>query len=142
MSIEQNKQLVRRFYEGDFIRAIADNLDEYFEAAFVDHNPPGPGAPTGHAGVRAVMAMLGTAFPERTLQLRDLVGEGDRVVIRFTIDGKQDGAFAGRPATGKPVTLEVIAILRLDPASGKIAERWGIVQFTGLEATGPRDGTR
>lgn len=40
------------------------------------------------------------------------------------------GEFMGIPATGKPVLIGVVDILRFE--GGKIAERWGEADFMGM----------
>jgi steroid delta-isomerase-like uncharacterized protein len=121
--IEANKALVRRAYEGPFIANDGDGIEALFSDDFVDHEPPSPGSPGGRAGVRAVMAMLATAMPDRRIEIQDLLGEGDKVAVRFTIVGTQSGPFGGRPPASTTMRLHVIAILRIE--AGKIAERWG-----------------
>lgn len=122
MSVEENKARVREFYAGDFARGVTDDVGEYFAADFVDHDPPGP-VPPGVAGVVRVVQMLHGAMPERTVTIHDLFGEGDRVTIRFSMDGQQTGFFPGREGKTGMMRIDVIAILRL--AGGKIVERWG-----------------
>lgn len=122
MSVEENKELVRRFYGGDFARGITANVAQYFSSDFVDHDPPGP-VPPGPGGVVRVIELLSGAMPERSVAIHDVLGEGDRVTIRFTIDGEQQGFFPGREGKTGPMRIDVIAILRVE--AGKIVERWG-----------------
>jgi predicted ester cyclase len=129
MSAADNKARVVAFYEGDFIRNHTATLEEVFDADFLDHDPPGPGMPSGIGTVRAVMAMLATAFPDRVIQVHDAVAEGDRVALRFEIRGTQHGPFLGEPPAAQKRRLKVMAFLRL--VDGRIAERWGSVQVLG-----------
>ena len=123
MSIEgENKALVREFYAGDFARGVTSNVGRYFADGFVDHNPPGP-IPPGAPGAARVVELLSGAMPERTVTIHDVFGEGDRVAIRFSVDGDQKGFFPGRDGKTGPMHIDVIAILRV--ADGKIVERWG-----------------
>jgi predicted ester cyclase len=52
----------------------------------------------------------------------DLVAEGDRVVIRWTLRGTNTGPMLGRPPSGQPVELAAVVIFRI--AGGRLAERW------------------
>jgi predicted ester cyclase len=120
--VEENKAVVRGFYEGDFVRGITTELGRWFTDDFVDHDPPGPG-PNGVEGVRRVIQMLHTAMPVRSIVIEDLLAEGDRVALRFSLRGEQLGPFPGRAERRGPMAVDVIAIVRV--AGGKIAERWG-----------------
>jgi predicted ester cyclase len=62
--------------------------------------------------------------------VEDIIAEGDKVVIRFTSTGTQEGEFAGIAPTGKKVTIREVAIFRL--ADGKIVEQWGMPDIHGL----------
>lgn len=66
--------------------------------------------------------MLVAAFPDRQVTIDDVVAEGDRVVVRTTLNGTHQGEMQGIPATGNAVTQPSITIFRL--TNGKIAEGW------------------
>jgi len=117
-----SKEMVKRFYEGNLANGKTDDVGDYFAADFVDHDPPGP-LPPGIPGVVAVVEMMQRAMPQRTTTVHDLLEDGDRVAIRFTLHGEQTGPFPGRPEKRGPMEIDVIALLRV--ANGKIVERWG-----------------
>jgi predicted ester cyclase len=52
----------------------------------------------------------------------DMVAEGDKLAVRWTVQGSHLGELLGIPPTGKPVRFSGISIYRL--AAGKIAEQW------------------
>jgi predicted ester cyclase len=81
-------------------------IDELFSTTYIGHELP-PGTPPGPEGVQQLYARLRTSFPQMVLSVDDMIGKGDKVVVRWT--GKHV------PATG-------IAIYRL--SAGKIVERW------------------
>ena len=66
---------------------------------------------------------LRVAFPDAQATLEDMVAEGDRVAYRLTIRGTHTGEFLGVPASGRPVAVSLIAIVRV--VEGKIVEEWG-----------------
>jgi predicted ester cyclase len=129
--MENDLDVVRDFYAGDFARGDGSRVKQVFTDDFLDHDPPRPGWPAGPRGVLAVMEMLSAAMPQRSVTVHDLFGAGDRVAIRFSIEGIQAGPFMGQPPTGARLVLDVIAILRV--AGGRIAERWGRVQARGAD---------
>src|SRR5215470_8889848 len=81
-----------------------------------------PGQPAGLDGAEYVVATMHGAHPDLRFTIDDLIAEGDRVTIRWTLHGTNTGPMLGRPPTGKPVELAAIVIFRI--ADGKIAERW------------------
>lgn len=129
-----NAAVVRDFYQHQLLAGDPGVVARYFTEGFVDHDPPHPSFPGGHDGVRAVMRVLSSAFSDRTLEVHDVFGSGDRVAIRFTIRGTHTGPFQGSPPTGGRVTLDIIALVRME--GGKIAERWGKVAVSGLGRPG------
>ena len=62
--------------------------------------------------------------------LEDMIAEGDKVAVRFTLRGTHGGDLMGIPPTGKPVAVTGIDINRI--ADGKIAERWANFDALGL----------
>ena len=79
--------------------------------------------------------ILFAAFSDLHLTIHDQIAEGDKVATRKTMSGTHQGAFAGMPATGKRMTLEILEILHID--GGKILGYW--VFYEGSFRTGNRD---
>ena len=120
---EENKAIVRRFYEEYVNQGVLSVAEELVAADFRDHNPPGPGFAQGREGLKQVFAMFRTAFPDMTLTIDDQIAEGDKVVSRLTARGTHQGEMMGIPPTGKTMNMNVIDILRLQ--DGQITEHWG-----------------
>ena len=125
MSTEQNKELVRQMVEEIFNQGNFDRVDELIVADFVDHEELPPGIPEGREGFRVLTAQFREAFPDFHVVVEDLIAEGDRVALRTTWTGTQQGEFMGIPASGKSFSVEVLDILRI--SGGKIVEHWGIM---------------
>jgi len=121
MSIEENKNIVRRYQE-----AYNNNdLDTLDEVVAIDVLTPKimPGVPTGLEGAKAVHRRSLLGMPDFHTKIEDLIAEGDKVVARVTMTGTHTGDFWGFPATGRKVTFTGIYIARIE--NGKIAEHWG-----------------
>jgi steroid delta-isomerase-like uncharacterized protein len=121
MSTEDNKALVRRFYDEVFNNKNMAGVDAFVAPNVIDHSLP-PGAPGEIEGVRQTITMFLTAFPDLNLTLEDIIAEGDKVVVRWTMRGTHQGASLGMPPTGKQFTLPGISLVRLD--GGMAAETW------------------
>ena len=121
MSTEDNKALVRHFYDEVFNNKNMAGVDAFVAPNIIDHSLP-PGAPGEIEGVRQNITMFLTAFPDLNLTLEDIIAEGDKVVVRWTMRGTHQGASLGMPPTGKQFTLPGISLVRLD--GGMAAETW------------------
>src|SRR6516164_1886274 len=98
MSTEENKRLIRQFFEG--VNARDMTVFELFAPDAVHHNPF-PGTPAGREGNKQGMLLLFAAFPDWHTTIEDLIAEGDKVVVRMTQRGTHQGTLFGIAATGK-----------------------------------------
>jgi predicted SnoaL-like aldol condensation-catalyzing enzyme len=119
MSAEENKQVLLRYVEqlqrGNF--AIAD---EFFSANFRVHSPVFS-FPEGIEGARMMVNLLRDS--EVTARIEDIIAEGDRVAVRWTITGVYRGEARPGFVPGEKVTTGSIAFYRV--VDGKIEEDWG-----------------
>ncbi|HET9588850.1 MAG TPA: ester cyclase [Anaerolineales bacterium] len=121
MSIEENKNIVRRYQE----IYNSNDLDSLREVAAEDLLTPKimPGLKPGLEGAKEVHARTLIGMPDWHTAIDELIAEGDKVVARITMSGTHTGDFWGMPATGKRVEFTGIYIVRI--AGGKIVEHWG-----------------
>lgn len=129
MSNEANKDIVRRFITEYQNCRREETALELLAEDFVDRTPIGDFSPDKN-GVIEMHKMLHAAFSGLNAEIHDQVAENDRVATRKTFRGTHTGDFMGVPATGRPVKIGVIDVLRLD--GGKIVEHWCQVDFAGL----------
>ncbi len=121
MSAEENKALVRRFYE-EIDRGNLEAMDELVAEDYIDHNPaPIPNLPPGREGLKLAFKIFWEATPGYH-RIEDQIAEGDKVVTRLTSFGKHEGDLPGAPATGNEMKMTSITIHRI--ADGKLAEKW------------------
>ena len=113
--------VIRRMFEEVIPAGDPTAMRELVATDFVDHDPM-PGQPAGVEGAEYVVTTMNTAYPGLRFTIDDLVAEGDRVVIRWTLRGINTGSMLGRPPTNEPVELCAIVIFRV--ADGKVVERW------------------
>src|SRR5262245_14580084 len=124
MSTERNKAVVRRLFDEVWNTGSLDRIDELYAASFVaDYRPYAP-LRHGHDAIKGMVQRAHAAFSDFHEELEEMVAEGDKVVVRFTITGTQRGQWGPLPPTGKPVRFEEIVILRL--VDGKVAEQRGL----------------
>lgn len=121
MSIEENKNIVRRYQE----IYNSNQLDVLTEVVSEDLLTPKimPGFGEGVEGGKNIHNTTLIGMPDWHTKIEDLIGEGDKVVARITMTGTHTGDFYGIPATGVSVEFTGIYIVRI--ADGKIVEHWG-----------------
>ena len=71
----------------------------------------------GHDGARAFYTELFTAFPDNAFALSEIVVGPQGVFEVATLTGTNQGPWAGAPASGMPVRLEVIIYFPWDPGT-------------------------
>ena len=130
MSTEENKAIVQRLFEEVFNERRLDRADELVAPDYLDHAAV-PGQGPGLEGAKQQRwAMYFAAIPDMHATIDDLVAEGDKVVVRYTVEGTQQGQLPGVPPTGKRFQTSAICIYRL--AEGKVAENWEQADLLGL----------
>lgn len=82
------------------------------------------------AGHKEFAAAFYAGFPDLKHHVDAVIAEGDRVAVKFRLIGTNTESFMGRPASGRPVELEALALFSI--ASGKVAELWGQFDQIGM----------
>lgn len=124
---DENKGIVRRYYEDAVQGGDVALLDELVAEDVVNHDPLSdetltPEEARGFEGFRRHVEVFREAFPDGSFTIEDLVAEDDRVLARFTMEGTHEGRFAGFEPTGNRVSSPTMVLYRIE--DGKIAERW------------------
>jgi len=124
---EQNEAVIRQ------VLALIDerNLDEAFEFYALDYIYHGPtGELRGRDGIRGLWEVFLAGFPDLHSTIEDMVSEGDKVVLRWRIEGTHTGEFMGVPPSNRKITLGVTEIFRV--ANGQLVEAWDQFDRLGL----------
>ena len=125
---EENKALVRRLVDEVQNKHNLDALEEILAPNFVNLSAP-TGAPADRGATRKTMTDMLAAIPDLQATIHDMLAEGDKVMTRKTLSGTLRGELMGVAPTGKPVTIEVIDILRIQ--GGQAVEHWAVVDRSG-----------
>jgi steroid delta-isomerase-like uncharacterized protein len=130
MSLEQNKDIVRRF-----IRAIVAGdlsvIDELCSPECVNHSAV-PEARIGTAGLKRVITGSRAAMPDQRWVNEMVIAEGDLVVIHGIREATwQAESFRGvTTPKGKAIAVELVHIFRI--RDGKIVEHWAVRDDLGM----------
>jgi steroid delta-isomerase-like uncharacterized protein len=122
LTTEEKRNVLKRFSAEVFVQGRLETIEELISPDFVDHDPL-PGLAPDREGLKQVVQLFRTAFPDFEVTLLHTVIEGDKAVDHIWSTGTQLGEFLGVPPTGKRITASAIVISYLD-SQGRIAERW------------------
>ena len=115
--MQENKLVVKKVFEGINNQDL-EVLDQLLNIDFVWHGNNDQSKANYQKDVEAVIA----AFPDAKWAIEEILGEEDKVIVRWTFSGTQRNDWEGVPASEKRVTYGGITIFRL--VDGKIAEVW------------------
>ena len=129
---EENKALVRRWFQEVWNNGRADAIDEMFDENGIAHGlSDDPSNPIkGPENFRPFHTLFREAFPNMMIVIEDMVAEGDKVAARCSVQGKHEGDFRGLAATQSPVYFTGMTIVRI--ANGKIVEAWNNFDFMSM----------
>lgn len=124
MSSDALKAVVRRFNEEVIVKGSRASFEALIDPDFVNRSAP-QGAPNGPESMwNTFENVLRPALAGLTVTIHDQIAEGDKVTTRKTITGTHTGTLMGIEATGRPVAIDVIDIVRI--ANGRYREHWGL----------------
>jgi steroid delta-isomerase-like uncharacterized protein len=132
MSTEENKTIVRRWTEEGGNQGNAAVFDELAAPNWIYHDPSFPNVRT-LADYKRWATETRNAFPDSHTTIEDMIAEGDKVVLRWTLRGTNTGDIVTPmplPATGRQVTISGITIVRI--AGGKGVEVWQVGDTLGV----------
>ena len=126
----RNKQTVQRLYKEVLAEWNLSLVDELVADQFFSHDWP-EGGPRGPQPFRDFYVnIICSALPDARYEVDDLIGEGDKEVVRWRLVGTHKGKFQDIAPTGRAVTLNGVAIYRL--RDGQLVERWVVTDLHGL----------
>jgi len=126
---EENKALVRRWFEEVWNKGRSDAIDEMLATEGVVHglSEDAQTPLNGPPGFKPFHEKFRGAFPDINVAVEDLIAEGDKVAVRCSVRGKHTGDHLGIVASNAPVEFGGIAIVRIK--DNKIVEAWNHFDF-------------
>lgn len=126
MSEENNLLAARRWFQELWSEENLDVADEIIDPEYAPEWVQIDA--TGPAQVKHEVRYFRSVFPDLVYEIVDMVGQNDRVWVRYRGSGTQKGAAWGFEPTNKQVSFEGATILYIN-ADGKIIDRWGAFCF-------------
>ena len=124
----QNKEIVRRYWDGKWNERRPEILDELQTPDVVYHGTSME--MNGIEEYKQVYSRYLSAFHDTQVTIEDLIAEGDKVMTRVTCSAVHKGELEGIPPTGKTLTISLFTVFRL--VDGKIAEECEIIDELGM----------
>lgn len=131
MSVQEgeNRDLIHRYTEA-WNEGDLDAVEGIVTDDYTLHDPAFFRMPPGPDGVKQVIRIFRTAFPDATWEIRDMVAAEDAVAVRWTVSGTHEGEFFGVEPTGEEFAIEGFELDRL--RDGRVAETWTVYDALGL----------
>jgi steroid delta-isomerase-like uncharacterized protein len=135
--LEDNKRLVRRWFEEVWNQGQLDAIDELispegvgFGLAEAETHVHGP------AGLKIFIGNFRNAFPDIQIKIEDTVADARKVAVRFTATGTHKGDGLGFAGTGHAIKLTGMTIIEIE--NGMMIHGWnnwdqlGMMQQLGM----------
>lgn len=130
MSVEEAEAFTARFDEVFNIPDL-DVLDEIFSQDYVGHLPFAPEIDL--QGLKDYIDSFRVGVPDMVQETHQVIIGENELVVRVTYTGTHTGPLFGVPATGNPIVMEGIGILRFDE-NGLVVENWAVLDMGGVLA--------
>jgi steroid delta-isomerase-like uncharacterized protein len=132
--------LGRSFFEDLLGTGDWDVADRIMAPDIVMHHPSSQVPVVGREAVQGFLSAFRAGFPDFAMTVEDAFGAGDKAAVRWHMTGTHGAELFGIPATGKPVSVAGISVVRI--ANGTIVEDWvaedslGLLQQLGVVPAG------
>ena len=121
MSSEQNKVLVRRFFDEVCNGRKLAVADEIYSSGHVYHDPSAPTGP-GPKGIKDVIGAYHGAYADAHWTVHEVIPAENHIVVLWTGNGTQTGELMGISPTRKKVSVTGTWLFKI--SGGKIVESW------------------
>ena len=112
MSTDENKEFVHKYFAALSGKPKPPEVVDQF----VDEQP-----------LKDHVVETEVAFPEYTLEVLDMIAEGDQVAVKARVTGKHQGVLSGIPATGRNLDQTFHITYRIQ--NGKIVDHWMVMDY-------------
>ena len=124
--VAANKRVVMAFMQDVLNGHRGDHAVRYLTPDMSWHGGT-VGTVSGRDNVAGLMTTVVTSIPDLHVEVQDIFGQHDSVVVRLIVTGTQKGPLLGIPASGRPVRWDAIDVYHLQ--NGKISEEWAGEDF-------------
>jgi len=122
MTADQNKRLVRRYYEQVISTGDVERIGQFISPDYAEMHR-NVRHPIGLEGARRHVLGVRSTYPDLNLTVEQQIAEGEWVVSRVTARGTHEGEWLGMRPTGKRLEFTAVNIDRV--VTGRIIEHGG-----------------
>ncbi|MBT2761286.1 ester cyclase [Paenibacillus sp. ISL-20] len=124
-TIEQtNVETVNQFIEAFWNQSELDSVDRFLTDDYQELSYQ------SKEGLKKFAATILEAFPDKRYTVEEIIGQGDKVLVRMTVKGTHQGIFFGTAPTGN--TIDVTLYRQYRVVDGKIAEHRGWIDMVSM----------
>lgn len=124
MSTDRPESLIHRIFENAFNQGAFTVIDELVAPNGLTHSVTW-GLPNNREGLKLLIAMFRTAFPDLHCTIEDEISQGDKVAACWTMRGTHQGPLLGSRPTNRQIMVRGMIFARTE--NGQIAEGWTLV---------------
>ena len=126
-NVDTIRRMFRAVETGDL-----DVLRQHVAPEMLRHDLVGAYPEVTGAQVTDFITMIRAGAPDIELNIQDIFGCEDHVVVRFVLEGTHEGELFGRAATGSHIAVNAINIYRFE--DGLVRETWQLQDLAGFLA--------
>ena len=127
--VEKNKAICKVFFDELLNNANLDAIIKFVDSGVKVHKTF-PWQREGEKAFYDTVEVFKLGFPDLKIKFDDILGDGDKVMCKFTVTGTHKESFLNIPATGKKIEYEEVNIVRL--RDEKIIEHWAVADIYSL----------
>ena len=132
MTADQNVALAKRWFDEVWNQRRTDTVYELMHPTGIGVGQDLPGVTiTSHQDFLDLHKRMMDAFPDLKISADDIIGAGDKVVVRWSAVATHAGDSLGVPATNRTVRFNGISIQQYE--NGKLVRGWDNWDQLGLQ---------
>ena len=129
MTTLQGQSIVRRVLDEAFNRGNLAIVDELVAPNSISHHLSW-GMPTNRMGLKQLIAIFRTAFPDLLCTIEDEIIQGNKIAAHWTMRGTHQGQFLGNSPTSKSIVVQGMIYARIE--NDQVIENWTMIDQMGM----------
>ena len=118
------QSVLQRIFDHAFNEGNLAAIDELVAPDGISHHLSW-GMPANRMGLKQLIAMLRTAFPDLQCSIEDEIIEGDKIAAHWALRGTHKGLFLGNSPTNKQILAQALIYARIE--NSQIIESWTMI---------------
>jgi len=123
------KSIVHRILDEVFNQGNLAIVDELIAPDGISHHLSW-GTPANRMGLKQLIAMFRTAFPDLSCKIEDEITQDNKVAAHWKMRGTHTGPFLGNPPTNKPIVVQGLIYVCME--NEQIIESWIMIDQMGM----------